>query len=232
MQIEQRTPRTTAPATDFCFRTRLNDWYAPERMAQAFRPADKKLAGAYRESRIMKHNIMKSGAISLATALLLVASGAQADFSAGVSAASAPVAVDEAETMGGSATGWRAHVSYMFNKNFGIEGGISKYGSPDDKTIPSNMHVDTEAYDIYAVAYYPMGNDKGGVFAKVGYVAWNTETEVNDTNETHNKSNDLGLGIGGQYDITERFALRAELEWFDSAFSGDLKYSLGGVVRF
>ena len=93
------------------------------------------------------------------------------------------------------------------------------------------MHVDTESYDLYAVAAYPIG-DEAGLFAKVGVVAWNTETEVNDTNETHQKSTDLALSFGGQYDLTKRFAIRAELEWFDSAISGELKYSLGGVFRF
>ena len=131
----------------------------------------------------------------------------------------------------GDSTGWRIHGSYMFNKNFGIEGGMSKFGSPNDKLLPSNMHVDTQSYDVYAVAVYPMGDDFG-LMAKVGFIAWDTETEVNDTNTTHKTSTDLALSLGGQYDITEQFGLRAELEWFDSAISGELKYSLGGVIRF
>ena len=179
----------------------------------------------------MKRNILKSGAIPLATALLLVATGVQADFSAGVAATSAPVSVDDAGTIGGDATGWRAHVSYRFHKNLGVEGGFSKYGSPNDNSIPSNMHLDTEAWDIYAVGYLPMGKD-GTVFAKLGFIAWDTESEVNDTDEMHRKSNTLGLGIGGEYEFTKRFAVRAEAEWFDSAISGEMKYSLGGVVRF
>jgi len=180
----------------------------------------------------MKHNYLISKAM-LGIFSLLFASAAIADgFSAGLAAVQAPVSVDEAGTdAGGSASGWRVHGAYMFNKNFGIEGGLSKYGTPDDNSIPSNMHVDTEAYDVYAVAVYPMGND-GALIAKAGFISWDTESEVNDTNEAHQTSTDLALSFGGQYDITERFALRAELEWFDSAISGELKYSLGGVVRF
>ena len=119
----------------------------------------------------------------------------------------------------------------MLNENWGFEGGLSKYGTPKDGSIPSNMHVDTEAYDLYAVYAYPVG-DKAGLVAKAGFIAWDTETEVFDTNESHQTSNDMALSFGGRYDITEQFSIRAELEWFDSAISGELKYSLGGVIRF
>jgi opacity protein-like surface antigen len=180
----------------------------------------------------MKLNSMKSRGFLLASVLLLMAPGVQADISAGIAAVRAPITADNLGTIGGSADGWRAHFKYMFNKNFGFEGGLSKYGSPDDQSVPSNMHVDTEAYDIYAVAYYPLDINDSGIYAKVGYVSMDSESEVNDTNETHHKNDTLALSFGGEYYITERFGLRAELEWFDSAISGELKYSLGGVVRF
>lgn len=181
----------------------------------------------------MKHNDLISKVMLGALSLFFAASVASADgFSAGLSAVHAPISVDEAGTdAGGGSDGWRIHGQYMFNTNFGIEGGLSKFGTPKDKSIPSNMHVDTEAYDVYAVAVYPMGND-AALVAKAGFINWNTETEVMDTNEAHQTSTDLALSFGGQYDITEQFAIRAELEWFDSAISGELKYSLGGVVRF
>ena len=165
--------------------------------------------------------------------LLFATSAANADgFSIGISGVRAPVSLEESGTVvDGDSSGWRVHGKYMFNKTFGIEGGLSKFGSPNDNSLPSNMHVDTESIDVYMVAAYPMGNDSV-MFAKVGYIAWNSETEVNDTNESHQRSTDLALSLGGEYDLTERFCVRAELEWFDSAIKGELKYSLGGVVRF
>ncbi len=181
----------------------------------------------------MRHNDLISKAMLGVLSLSFAATVANAEgFSAGVSAVRAPVSLEESGTLvDGDSSGWRVHGSYMFNKNFGVEAGLSKYGSPNDSSMPSNMHVDTEAIDVYVVAAYPVGNDSV-VYAKVGYIAWNSETEVNDTNETHQKSTDLALSLGGEYDITERFGVRAELEWFDSAIKGELKYSLGGVVRF
>ena len=181
----------------------------------------------------MRHNYLISKGMLGVLSLLFAATAVNADgFSAGVSAVSAPVNVEESgTTIAGDSTGWRLHGSYMINKNFGIEGGMSKFGSPNDKSLPSNTHVDTESYDVYAVVVYPMGDDTS-LIAKAGYIAWNTETEVNDTNTAHQKNTDLALSFGGQYDITEQFAVRAEMEWFDSAISGELKYSLGGVIRF
>ena len=181
----------------------------------------------------MKHNYLITKAMLGILSLLFAASAVNADgFSVGASAVSAPVSVEESGTIvDGNSSGWRLHGTYMINKNFGIEGGLSKYGSPNDSSLPSNVHVDTQSYDVYAVAAYPLGED-AAVIAKVGYIAWDSEMEVSDRNESHQTSTDLALSLGGQYDITEQFALRAELEWFDSAIQGEIKYSLGGVIRF
>ena len=180
----------------------------------------------------MKHNHLISKAMLGAVSLILAGVAGAGEFSAGLAAVHAPVSVEEAgKDAGGGTDGWRVHGQYMINTNWGIEGGLSKYGTPDDDSIPSNMHVDTEAYDLYAVYSYPLG-DQAGLVAKAGFISWDTETEVSDTNESHQTSTDLALSFGGRYDITEAFSLRAELEWFDSALAGELKYSLGGVVRF
>lgn len=186
----------------------------------------------------MKRKILKLKSIFGVLPLLLAATAANAEvlsmkgLSLGLSATRAPISFEDAgTTFGGNSDGWRVFGSYMFTRNLGVEGGMSKYGTPNDSSIPSNMHVDTESWDIYAVGAWPLSNNFD-VIGKVGYVSWNTETEVNDTNETHYKSDDLALSLGGEYDLSKNFAVRGELEWFDSAVSGDLKYSLSAVVGF
>lgn len=181
----------------------------------------------------MKYKYLKLNAGLALLPLLIAANAATAEgFSLGLSAARAPINIDDAGTsFGGDSDGFRVFGSYMFTRNFGIEGGLSKYGTPDDTSIPVDLHMDTEAYDIYAVAAYPLSNNFD-VIGKVGYVSWNTETEVNDTNETHYKNDDLALSLGGEYDISKHFGIRGELEWFDSMVSGELKYSLSAVIGF
>ncbi len=181
----------------------------------------------------MKQKIMSKNARWGVLLLTLAAGAASAEgFSVGVSGARADTGFKDGETtISGDAAGWRVFGSYMFNNRFGIEGGLSKFGSPDDKTLASNMHVDTESYDLYAVYVHPLSSNFGLV-TKAGFASWNTETEVNDENEGHHKSTELALSFGGQYDFTERYGVRGEVEWFDSAISGSMKYSLSGVIRF
>ena len=185
----------------------------------------------------MKHKYLISNVLGVLS-LLFAATAANAEgfsmkgFSLGLSATRTPINLEDAgTTFGGDADGWRVFGSYMFTRNLGVEAGMSKYGSPNDSSIPSNMHVDTESWDVYAVGAYPLSNNFD-LIGKVGYVSWNTETEVNDTNETHYKSDDFALSFGGEYDISKHFAVRGELEWFDSLASGDLGYSLSAVFGF
>ncbi len=181
----------------------------------------------------MKQQYLSRNALLGVFLLTFAASAANADgFSIGVSGARADTGFkDDATTVSGDSAGYRVFGSYMFNSKWGIEGGLSKYGSPSDKSLASNMHVDTESYDLYAVYVYPLSNNFGLV-SKVGVANWDTETEVSDENAGHYKSDGLALSFGGQYDFTERYGIRGEIEWFDSAISGSMKYSLSGVFRF
>jgi len=165
--------------------------------------------------------------------LTFVATAASAEgFSIGVSGTRADTGFkDDATSISGDSSGYRVFGSYMFNSKFGIEGGLSKYGSPDDKSLASNMHVDTESYDLYAVYVYPLSSNFGLV-SKAGVTNWDTETEVSDENAGHYKNTGLALSFGGQYDFNQRYGVRGEVEWFDSVVSGSMKFSLSGVFRF
>ena len=181
----------------------------------------------------MKHKCLGWKAFIGVVLLTFSANAAIADgFSLGVAGTRADVGFkDDATTIAGESDGWRVFGTYMFNEKLGIEGGFGKYGSPDAKSLPSNMHVDTESYDLYAVYVMPL-SPNFGLVSKLGFASWDTETEVNDNNAAHHKSTDLALSFGGEYDLSKRYAIRGEVEWFDSAISGSLKYSLSGVIRF
>ena len=173
----------------------------------------------------------------LAGVLLSVAPVAMADgdFSIGVSATRAAVDINtNGLDINGDATGYRLFGSYMFNKNFGIEAGISSFGEPDDSTIPQGMEVEGSSYDVYAVGKHYV-SEKMSFFAKAGFAQSRTETEIGDDDETetNHSSTDLALGLGGQYDFTERFGIRTEMEWLDGKASGaERLISLSGVMRF
>jgi OOP family OmpA-OmpF porin len=154
-------------------------------------------------------------------------------FSVGASAARTKVDVNEpGMTVNGDATGWRVFGGYMITRNFGVEAGYSSFGRPDDNSLASNLEVDTEGVDLYAVGRYSV-SEKFNFFGKVGFVRWDTSVEEDELSEVSTDSTDLALGFGGQYDLNERFAIRGEAEWFDSADSGGVNMlALSGVFRF
>lgn len=185
----------------------------------------------------MKIRNLVSNTILAGLTLLLAANLAYAGegFSIGASAARASVDVNDVGIdVDGDASGYRVFGTYMFNKKFGIEAGYSTFGEPNDNSIPSNLEVETDSYDVFAVGKYPVSQNFS-LIGKAGLSNSRTETEMDDDDEseTHHSSTDLALGFGGQYDISERFAIRAEVEWMDNQDSGAANMlSLGGVYRF
>ena len=183
----------------------------------------------------MKNNLISKAILGGALLAMTPLAMAEGDFSIGISAMRAAVDVNkDGLNVNGDATGYRLFGSYMLNKNFGIEAGISSLGEPNDSTIPSNMHVETEIYDVYAVGKY-YASEKLSFFGKAGFASSRTESEIGDDDETatNHSSTDLALGFGSQYEISERFGIRAEMDWLDGKAAGaERLISLSGVMRF
>ncbi len=185
----------------------------------------------------MKRQHLMSNALLGGFTLLFAANLAFAGegFSVGASAARAAIEVNDVGLdVDGDASGFRVFGVYMFNERFGIEAGYSVFKDPDDSTIPSNLHVETKSYDVFAVGTYPLSANFG-LIGKAGFADSTTNTELGDDDdtETHHSSTDLALGIGGEYEFSERFAIRGELEWVNGQDAGAANMiSLGGVWRF
>ncbi len=179
-------------------------------------------------------NLMQIALLGVIT-LLFAANPAKADegFSVGASVARADV---EASGLGvnvnGDATGWRVFGLYMFNDKYGIEGGYRSFGRPDDNTIPSNIEVGTDGFDLYAVGTYPV-SEKFDLIGKLGFVSSSTEIELDEATEASQTNTDLALGFGGEYGVSERFAVRAEFEWINNQdFGATNMIALSGVFQF
>ncbi len=185
----------------------------------------------------MKQRNLMLNAILGGLTLLFAANLANAGegFSIGASATRASVDVqDVGVDIDGDANGYRLFGAYMFNEKYGIEVGLSTFGEPNDSTIPSDMHVETSSYDVFGVASYPL-SPNFSLIGKAGVAYSQTETEVGDDDETETRhsSTDLALGFGGEYEFSERFAIRGDVEWVNSKDAGAANMiSLGGVWRF
>ncbi|GJM27028.1 MAG: hypothetical protein DHS20C16_34430 [Phycisphaerae bacterium] len=171
----------------------------------------------------------------MAFAALTLSTGiAAADgFSIGLSAVRADIDVNEPGlNVNGEASGMRLFGLYEFNDNFGIEAGISSFDRPNDASIPATSEVEHESYDMFAVGTLPL-TEKLDVYGKAGFVSSETEVEESELSEISSSSTDLALGFGGEYDLTNRLALRAEFQWTDNPNSGaGNTMSLSGIFRF
>ena len=165
----------------------------------------------------------------------LTANLASADegFSVGASMTRASVeAQGLGQTIDGDADGTRIFGSYMFTQKLGIEAGYSEFARPDDNTVAPNLEVESKSYDVYAVGVQPV-TEKLDLFGKLGFVRSDTEIEESETSEASTSGTDLALGFGGEYSVSERFAIRSEFAWVDGDNSGAVRMvSLGGVFRF
>ncbi|MEQ9561046.1 MAG: outer membrane beta-barrel protein, partial [Woeseiaceae bacterium] len=93
-------------------------------------------------------------------------------FSAGASIGYSNVGIDE-DGVGVdlTGTGYKVFGTYMFNDNFGIEGGWLSLGEPSDTVGGFDLEVDADGFDVFAVGAMPV-SDTFDLFAKAGVFAW------------------------------------------------------------
>lgn len=113
---------------------------------------------------------------------------------------------------------------YDFFKYLGVEAAYMNGGSPSDH----GFSIDVDGWDIAVRGILPLG-DRGELFAKLGYVWWNADTNGFGSDD----GEDLMYGIGGGFRFTDHLGMRAEwermdIEDFDSA---DL-WTVSGYWKF
>lgn len=93
---------------------------------------------------------------------------------------------------------------------------------------------------VEAVGTWPI-NKHFSLIGKFGFIAWNSDATVNLSGigsfSVNEDSTDLAFGVGGQFNFSKNFGLRAEFDSFDidvtEAGAGDTnKFSLSAVVSF
>lgn len=149
----------------------------------------------------------------------LAASPAFADkgFSAGASVGYSNVSIDDSGiSVDFNGTGYKVFGAYMFNDNFGIEGGYLNFGSPSENVQGIDIEFDIDGFDLFAVGALPI-SDTFEFFGKAGMVSWDGSISAPGLGEESDSGEDLALGIGGRFKGSSGFGFRAEYEWFDVA---------------
>ncbi len=169
---------------------------------------------------------------------LLVSSPCFADgFYAGVGFASTQIEDDDGDFgFDDSPLGWRLFGGYAFNEHFALEGAYFDVGDIDDTILrPStdggiNADVDAEHTGVTfsAVGILPI-TDSASLLGKLGY--YDSEQESTVLDETLDTDEDgVTLGIGIRFDLPRRFAIRGDLDWFDTDL--DTHWSVGTSLQY
>ena len=123
-------------------------------------------------------------------------------------------------------TGWKILGGYQINRNFAVEGA---YASLFDKEI-QGVNVEVTAFELVGVASFPLA-DKFSVFGKLGFAMWEAEASAFGISASDDGT-DLTYGVGLQYDLTPKFAVRGQWQRYDIDGDDADMLSIGLIYRF
>ncbi len=111
---------------------------------------------------------------------------------------------------------WKVFGGYNFGLagpiDLGIEGGYVDFGAPSGTVLDVPVEIDPTGWNIFGVGGFELG--PVGVFAKLGYVAWDIEAAVADVNVGSDDGSDLAWGVGARFNLAS-IEVRGEYESYD-----------------
>lgn len=115
-------------------------------------------------------------------------------------------------------TGWKIFGGVMINKNFAIEGTYINWGEISGRGtligIPVNISGDAKSFGAAAVGILPL-NERFSLFGKAGVLMTTVSATISGggvSSSDDDDSTELHLGVGAMFNVSERFAIRAEWE--------------------
>ncbi len=125
---------------------------------------------------------------------------------------------------------WKAYGGLSFDMaviNLGIEAGYVDLGGPSADVLGSQVEVDADGFDAFAV----LGVDLGplGVFAKAGMIAWDASITVDGFDAGSDDGTDPAYGVGARIGLGS-LELRVEYEMFDIEDADDITLLSAGLV--
>jgi OOP family OmpA-OmpF porin len=143
-------------------------------------------------------------------------------------------------------TAWKIFGGYQFNQNWAAEAGYTDLGNYRGTSSISAPAVaaaggNWQAYavSVAGVGIYPV-TDRFAVFGKAGLAGTRLKVNVSGTQYSPSATRAQPLlGVGGRFDVTKVFGVRAEFERFNNVGDGSSTgqtpinvWSLSGQYRF
>jgi len=155
--------------------------------------------------------------VLLATALLVMAGSALAADNGlylGASVGEANVQIDEnlGFDLDSNDTGYKAIVGFRPLDFLGFEANYVDFGNPQDTVAGVNVETDATGIDAFVVGFLPL--PFVDLFAKAGFVSWDSSISANGVKVGDDSGEDLayGIGVGAHFGS---LGVRAEYERFE-----------------
>jgi len=103
---------------------------------------------------------------------------------------------------------WRVFGGYTLNKYISFEGGYTNLFEMDDTILGVDVEMDGSSFDVLARPTLPVG-DRFELFGIVGYSWYDWDIRV-DNLEASDDDSELLYGLGGAWNVTDRWSLRGE----------------------
>lgn len=129
-------------------------------------------------------------------------------------------------------TGYKIFATYEFSNRLGIEGGYIDFGKPSDQFQGLSGEIDASGWNLYGVGNLPL-TDGVDLFAKAGIVSWDADSIIDGILVDTDDGEDLALGFGARWNMSENLGFRAEADWFDIDEADSVwMASIGFELRF
>ena len=121
-----------------------------------------------------------------------------------------------------SDSGFKIFGGYQFNPNFAFEVayvdlGEAKISGTDSFLGSATATFEVSGFNFAVVGSFPVG-ERFGLMAKAGFFRWDVEVNASSSVFGSGSSSETGFdpmfGIGGSFNITEKFGVRVEYEKF------------------
>ena len=145
-----------------------------------------------------------------------------------------------------SSVGGKVYAQYQFNDWFAVEGAYQNTSDlkgtvvnvPDGSDIPTGTYeIKFSGFSGAVLGYVPIPSEAISLYGKIGYYDFNDELTLNGNVTSDGSESGLTAGAGVAIELSPRFGIRAEGEWFDAdvgdlwAVNLGLEYFFGGAEK-
>jgi len=119
---------------------------------------------------------------------------------------------------------------YQVNDYFAVEASYLYLGESDEDVSFEPQEVELTGFNFSAVGIFP-ATKQIDLFGKVGVLVWDVDQSGPEGDSSFD-GNDLSLGLGGAFHVTQEFSIIAEVQRFEIEDESLTNFSVGARLNF